>query len=213
LEFNPHKRIGVVDALGHPYLAGLHRPSHEVECKVAFDFEFEKIDMTKKILQDFIWEEVYFYRPHLRAPGTAKRTDKYFAEMREKEEKRKKAKDAAAAKRKTLEAARMERKASAQNPVPATGLERKVSMGPGAGLSGAVASVAGAVAAAAGVPPTLTASASGGGSRLAPPVAGAGGSSGAGAPMGAMDISPKPSGAGAAGGSSDMVMSPVAKKN
>ena len=72
LAFHPKKRISVDEALKHPYLAGLHNPKKEVtppfivlalvacflmdghvqtECKVPFDFEFEKVDMTKEALQ------------------------------------------------------------------------------------------------------------------------------------------------------------------
>jgi serine/threonine protein kinase len=51
LTFNPEKRISVADALRHPYLSGLHNPKKELDCKQAFDFEFEKIDMTKDALQ------------------------------------------------------------------------------------------------------------------------------------------------------------------
>jgi len=66
LEFNPHKRTGVADALKHPYLARLHHPPSETECKSPFDFEFEKVDMTKHVLKEFIWEEIIAFRPEAR---------------------------------------------------------------------------------------------------------------------------------------------------
>ena len=44
LIFNPHERITVDEALAHPYFKSLHNPKTENECKVAFDFEFEKVD-------------------------------------------------------------------------------------------------------------------------------------------------------------------------
>jgi serine/threonine protein kinase len=73
LEFNPSKRISVEEALNHPYLARLHHPASEVPplpspplpllhsthvlsppqttSKSQFDFEFEKVDMTKAVLR------------------------------------------------------------------------------------------------------------------------------------------------------------------
>ncbi len=51
LEFNPAKRISVNDALKHPYLAKFRQPEQETECKTAFDFEFEKVPMTKQRLR------------------------------------------------------------------------------------------------------------------------------------------------------------------
>jgi len=46
------------------YLAKFRQPEMETECKVAFDFEFEKVPMTKHRLREFIWEEVLAYRPN-----------------------------------------------------------------------------------------------------------------------------------------------------
>jgi len=77
LAFNPHKRISVDEALRHPYLAGLHNPRKELDCKVPFDFDFEKIEMTKEVLQDFMWEEIYHFRPELRK-DPAPKTEKHF---------------------------------------------------------------------------------------------------------------------------------------
>jgi serine/threonine protein kinase len=51
LVFNPHNRITVEEALAHPYFKGLHNPKTEAECKQLFDFEFEKIEMTKEVIQ------------------------------------------------------------------------------------------------------------------------------------------------------------------
>ncbi len=51
LEFNPLKRISVNDALKHPYLAKFRQPEQETDCKTPFDFEFEKVPMTKHRLR------------------------------------------------------------------------------------------------------------------------------------------------------------------
>jgi serine/threonine protein kinase len=66
LVFNPHKRISVDEALAHPYLKSLHNPNTETECKEAFDFEFEKTEMTKEVIQEFMWKEIQHFRPELR---------------------------------------------------------------------------------------------------------------------------------------------------
>lgn len=101
LAFDPRKRISVDEALKHPYLAGLHNPKKEYDCKTMFDFEFEKIEMTKQTLQDFMWEEIYNYRPEQRTPGQPPKTQKYFAAKELKDRKRRElqAQRAAAAKK------------------------------------------------------------------------------------------------------------------
>lgn len=66
LMFNPHERITVDEALAHPYFKSLHNVKSENECKVAFDFEFEKIHMTKEVLQEFMWKEIQIFRPELK---------------------------------------------------------------------------------------------------------------------------------------------------
>ena len=66
LVFNPHKRISVDEALAHPYLKTLHNVKTESECKRTFDFEFEKNEMTKEVIQEFMWQEIQHFRPELR---------------------------------------------------------------------------------------------------------------------------------------------------
>jgi len=63
LAFNPHKRISVDEALKHPYLKGLHNSKTEITCGKPFNFEFEKTEMTKDVLREFIWDEVLNFRP------------------------------------------------------------------------------------------------------------------------------------------------------
>ena len=41
LVFNPSARIGVNEALAHPYLASLHDESDEPTCPVVFEFPFD----------------------------------------------------------------------------------------------------------------------------------------------------------------------------
>jgi len=41
-------------------------PKTEAECKQKFDFEFEKIEMTKEVLQEFMWQEIQHFRAELK---------------------------------------------------------------------------------------------------------------------------------------------------
>jgi len=77
LVFNPNKRISVDEALKHPYLKGLHNPKTEYECKSPFDFEFEKVEMTKDVLREFIWDEILHFRPDLQG-----KRDKFVADAK-----------------------------------------------------------------------------------------------------------------------------------
>jgi len=92
LEFNPTKRVSVEEALKHPYLARLHHPASETVCKAAFDFEFEKVDMTKHVLREFMWEEILHYRPDTRA-----KRDRWLVHERERQKQAAAKKPAAAA--------------------------------------------------------------------------------------------------------------------
>jgi len=76
LTFNPHKRISVDEALKHPYLKGLHNHATEPECKEAFDFEFEKVEMTKEVIQQLMWDEIYKFRPDLKKQHDKKKKEK-----------------------------------------------------------------------------------------------------------------------------------------
>lgn len=73
LVFNPHNRISVDDALAHPYLRALHNPKTESECKVPFDFTWEKMELTKDNIQDLMWQEVQHFRPELRGQNWRER--------------------------------------------------------------------------------------------------------------------------------------------
>uniref|UniRef100_A0A3P9HX85 Mitogen-activated protein kinase n=2 Tax=Oryzias latipes TaxID=8090 RepID=A0A3P9HX85_ORYLA len=58
LRFDPRQRIGVTEALEHPYLAKYHDPDDEPICVPAFDFEFDKIAMSKEQIKDAILMEI-----------------------------------------------------------------------------------------------------------------------------------------------------------
>jgi serine/threonine protein kinase len=67
LAFNPAKRITVEDALKHPYLADLHNPEDEPTCSEEFDFDFEKADLSKEMIQELIYNEMCNFHPDKRA--------------------------------------------------------------------------------------------------------------------------------------------------
>lgn len=63
LTFDPKKRIGVEDALKHPYLEDLHCEDDEPQTEPvsAFDFDFEIYDLEKEQYKDLIYEEIMLY--------------------------------------------------------------------------------------------------------------------------------------------------------
>lgn len=67
LKFDPNKRITVVDALAHPYLASLHHPDDEPECPSKFEMKDDvpDDDLKKRDIQVAILEEVFKLRPEL----------------------------------------------------------------------------------------------------------------------------------------------------
>lgn len=58
LHFDPHDRISVTQALEHPYLAKYHDPDDEPTCVPAFDFEFDKLSMSKEQIKEAILIEI-----------------------------------------------------------------------------------------------------------------------------------------------------------
>jgi len=68
LTFNPIERISVEEALRHPYLKDLYEDldNHKQECKENFDFEFEKIPLTKPTLKKLMFDEICYFRPYLK---------------------------------------------------------------------------------------------------------------------------------------------------
>ncbi|OQR83793.1 sporangia induced mitogen-activated protein kinase [Achlya hypogyna] len=62
LVFDPSKRISVEEALEHPYLESLHNNDDEPKARPP-DFDFEKEQLTKRRLQELIFEEVVHFHP------------------------------------------------------------------------------------------------------------------------------------------------------
>eukprot|EP00977_Amphora_coffeiformis_P017340 scaffold5558_cov162-Amphora_coffeaeformis.AAC.6 len=64
LEIHPNKRIGVDEALKHPFFEPLHNPDDEPVSRRPFDFSFENDKLDRNRLRQLIWEEVGDFRPH-----------------------------------------------------------------------------------------------------------------------------------------------------
>ncbi|XP_061667115.1 mitogen-activated protein kinase 7 [Syngnathoides biaculeatus] len=58
LRFDPRERIGVTQALEHPYLAKYHDPDDEPICVPAFDFEFDKLPISREQIKEEILMEI-----------------------------------------------------------------------------------------------------------------------------------------------------------
>uniref|UniRef100_A0A8C3P042 Mitogen-activated protein kinase 7 n=1 Tax=Cyanoderma ruficeps TaxID=181631 RepID=A0A8C3P042_9PASS len=58
LRFDPRERVGVAEALRHPFLAKYHDPEDEPECVPAFDFAFERQALTKEEIKAAIVAEI-----------------------------------------------------------------------------------------------------------------------------------------------------------
>mmetsp|Transcript_20324 Transcript_20324/g.39902 ORF Transcript_20324/g.39902 Transcript_20324/m.39902 type:complete len:350 (-) Transcript_20324:430-1479(-) len=68
LVFDPSRRITVVEALAHPYMASLANPDDEPNCSEMFNFEHETVeDFSKPMLQELIWKEMVHYHPEAQA--------------------------------------------------------------------------------------------------------------------------------------------------
>ena len=63
LVFDPRKRITVIEALNHPYLAMLHDENLEPIAPARFDSSFEDDDLKEHDLREKVWGEMLFYHP------------------------------------------------------------------------------------------------------------------------------------------------------
>jgi len=57
LTFNPNKRIGIEEALAHPYLEQYYDPNDEPICEEPFTYEMEFDDLPKEQLKSLIFDE------------------------------------------------------------------------------------------------------------------------------------------------------------
>ncbi|KAL6569549.1 Mitogen-activated protein kinase 11 [Orobanche minor] len=64
LVFDPSRRITVVEALSHPYLAALHDINEEPVCPRPFVFDFEQPSFTEENIKELIWRESAIFNPN-----------------------------------------------------------------------------------------------------------------------------------------------------
>ncbi|KDO34829.1 CMGC/MAPK protein kinase [Saprolegnia parasitica CBS 223.65] len=69
LSFDPRTRISIEEALEHPYLTQVRDASVETTCPVPFDFSFEDCELTRKKLQELIFEDVCHFHPETLEEG------------------------------------------------------------------------------------------------------------------------------------------------
>jgi len=63
LQFNPHKRITVEEALSHPYMATLHDLSDEPCCPQPFYFPLDDSHLNGFHIRDLIFEDIMMHHP------------------------------------------------------------------------------------------------------------------------------------------------------
>ncbi|KAL9689898.1 hypothetical protein QQ045_010289 [Rhodiola kirilowii] len=62
LVFDPSKRISVIDALQHPYLAGLYDPSRNPPAQFPVNLELDE-NMEEPLIREMMWQEMLQYHP------------------------------------------------------------------------------------------------------------------------------------------------------
>ncbi|XP_052125141.1 mitogen-activated protein kinase 1 isoform X1 [Frankliniella occidentalis] len=65
LTFNPHNRIGVEEALAHPYLEQYYDPADEPVAEEPFRFSMELDDLPKETLKQYIFDETVLFKTRL----------------------------------------------------------------------------------------------------------------------------------------------------
>ncbi|KAF0700420.1 Aste57867_9045 [Aphanomyces stellatus] len=63
LVLDPNKRITVDAALAHPYFAAIRTEADETTAPSNFDFDFESEELTKRRLQELIWDDMRAFHP------------------------------------------------------------------------------------------------------------------------------------------------------
>ncbi|KAK8624390.1 hypothetical protein V6N13_065735 [Hibiscus sabdariffa] len=62
LVFDPSKRIGVTEALQHPYMAPLYDPNSNPPAQVPIDLDIDE-DLGEDMIREMIWKEMLYYHP------------------------------------------------------------------------------------------------------------------------------------------------------
>jgi len=64
LVFNPYFRLGVDDALAHPFFKKIKKAEKEVDAKEEIQIDFEKDHLDKKRLRELFLEEIAWFKKH-----------------------------------------------------------------------------------------------------------------------------------------------------
>ncbi|XP_012478103.1 mitogen-activated protein kinase homolog NTF3 [Gossypium raimondii] len=62
LVFDPSKRIGVTEALQHPYMAPLYDPNRNPPAQVPIDLDIDE-DLGEEMIREIMWKEMLYYHP------------------------------------------------------------------------------------------------------------------------------------------------------
>ncbi|KAG1368113.1 Mitogen-activated protein kinase 3 [Cocos nucifera] len=62
LVFDPSKRIGVTEALEHPYMSPLYDPSANPPAQVPIDLDIDE-DLGEDMIREMMWNEMLYYHP------------------------------------------------------------------------------------------------------------------------------------------------------
>lgn len=64
LIFDPSKRIGVTEALQHPYMSPLYDPNSNPPAQVPIDLDVDE-DMEEEMIREMMWKEMLHYHPEV----------------------------------------------------------------------------------------------------------------------------------------------------
>lgn len=66
LVFDPSNRIGVTEALQHPYMASLYDPNSDPPAEVPIDLDIDE-DLGEDMIREMMWKEMLHYHPEAAA--------------------------------------------------------------------------------------------------------------------------------------------------
>lgn len=64
LVFDPSKRIGVTEALQHPYMSALYDPNTNPPAQVPIDLDIDE-DIAEEMIRETMWKEMLHYHPEV----------------------------------------------------------------------------------------------------------------------------------------------------
>lgn len=64
LIFDPSKRIGVTEALQHPYMSPLYDPNCNPPAQVPIDLDVDE-ELEEEMIREMMWKEMLHYHPEV----------------------------------------------------------------------------------------------------------------------------------------------------